>query len=86
MRAKVVQKGRSVNATAMKFSINWMTFTRFIKKLEPKGGVLSRQIVSTMEEDSLKKYLLPMAPIFYKYSPENCRCLAVKFGSKITDS
>ncbi|XP_034936448.1 uncharacterized protein [Chelonus insularis] len=87
--------GKSVNAAANQFGIKRMTLTRFLKKLN-EGGDLSmgyatlRQVFSSTQEDSLKKYLLQMASIFYGYSPKDVRRLAyecaAKFGIKIPPS
>ncbi|KAK2577549.1 hypothetical protein KPH14_012889, partial [Odynerus spinipes] len=89
----VTNEGKSVNAAAKEFGIKRMTLTRFIKKLKSESGVSSmgyaapRQIFSSIQEDSLKKYLLQMASIFYGYSPKDTRRLAyecaVNFGIKI---
>lgn len=77
----VNDEGKSVNAAAEEFGIKRMTLPRFLKKLS-KGGNSSmgytapRQVFSPTQEDSLKKYLLQMASIFYGYSPRDVRHLA----------
>ena len=92
----VNNEGKSVNAAAKEFGIKRMTLTRFLKKLESEGGNSSmgyatpRQVFSPSQEDTLKKYLLQMASIFYGYSPKEVRRLAyecaVKFGIQIPSS
>lgn len=86
---------KSVNAAAKEFGIKRMTLTRFLKKIN-EGGDSSmgyakpRQVFSPTQEDSLKKYLLQMASIFYGYSPKDVRRLAyecaAKFGIEIPPS
>jgi len=86
--AKVVNdEGKSVNAAAKEFGIKRMTLTRFLKKLNKDGDssmgyATPRQVFSSTQEDSLKKYLLQMASIFYGYSPKDVRRLA--YPKKIT--
>lgn len=94
--AKAVNdEGKSVNATAKEFGIKRMTWTRYLKKLasvgDPSMGYAKpRQVFSPTQEESLKKYLLQMASIFYGYSPKDVRRLAyecaVKFGITIPSS
>ncbi|XP_014360249.2 uncharacterized protein LOC106712268 [Papilio machaon] len=83
----VNDEGKSVNAAAKKFGIKRMTLTRFLKKLNEGGDssmgyTTPRQIFSPTQEDSLKKYLLQMASIFYGYSPKDVRRLAYECAAK----
>lgn len=84
----VNDEGKSVNAAAKEFGIKRMTLTRFLKKLESEGDVSSmgyatpRQVFSSSQEDSLRKYLLQMASIFYGYSPKDVRRLAYECAAK----
>ncbi|KAJ8728917.1 hypothetical protein PYW07_006613 [Mythimna separata] len=86
--AKAVKdEGKSVNATAKEFSIKRMTFSRYLKKLNEGGDssmsyATPRQVFSSTQEDSLKKYLLQMASIFYGYSPKDVRRLAYECANK----
>lgn len=87
--AKAVNdEGKSVNAAAKEFGIKRMTLTRFLKKLESEGDVSSmgyatpRQVFFSSQEDSLRKYLLQMASIFYGYSPKDVRRLAYECAAK----
>lgn len=94
--AKAVNdEGKSINAAAKEFGIKRMTLTRFLKKLNEDGDssmgyATPRQVFSPTQEDSLKKYLLQMASIFYGYSPKDVRRLAyecaIKFGITISPS
>ncbi|KAF2886623.1 hypothetical protein ILUMI_19550, partial [Ignelater luminosus] len=73
---------QQLNAAAKEFDIKQITLIRFIKKLKSESGTLSmgyaapRQVFSSEQEDSLKKYLSQMASIVYGYSPKDVRRLA----------
>lgn len=88
--AKAVNDERkSVNAAAKEFGIKRMTLTRFLKKLNEGGDssmgyATPRQVFSHTQEDSLKKYLLQMASIFYGYSPKDVRRLAYECAAKFS--
>ncbi|XP_064075658.1 uncharacterized protein LOC135194277 [Vanessa tameamea] len=86
--AKAVNhEGKSVNATAKEFGIKRMTLTRYLKRLNEGGDssmgyATPRQVFSSTQEDSLKKYLLQIASIFYGYSPKDVRRLAYECANK----